>query len=185
MVRARSWIKRSKGDSNAVRPTNASAVAGLESASRIARTLGNAPDAVRWEARAKAIREAMAQKLVAPGGYWARGLKGTFRSIDERLEIGNLALGSGGFALYPDTDPRLAKVGDLVKERLLTPNGGVKRYEGDRYYGGQPWPVAAAWLAIHELARGAFLRENACQLRLRSSRQPSHADRAALSRGWV
>ena len=33
-------------------------------------------------------------------------------------------------------------------------SGGVKRYEGDRYYGGQPWPVAAAWLAMHGLARG-------------------------------
>lgn len=131
---------------------NGSAVAGLEAASRIARELGNTPEATRWEARAKALRDAMAAKLVAPGGYWARGLKGT--KIDERLEIGNLALGAGGFALYPDTDPRLVRVGDLVKERLLTPNGGVKRYEGDRYYGGQPWPVAAAWLALHGLARG-------------------------------
>ncbi|MDF2696283.1 MAG: glycoside hydrolase 15-related, partial [Labilithrix sp.] len=24
----------------------------------------------------------------------------------------------------------------------------------DRYYGGQPWPVASAWLSIHRLARG-------------------------------
>lgn len=131
---------------------NGSAVAGLEAAARIARELGNAPEATRWEARARSLRDAMAAKLVAPGGYWARGIKGT--KIDERLEIGNLALGAGGFDLYPDTDPRLARVGDLVKERLLTPSGGVKRYEGDRYYGGQPWPVAAAWLALHGLARG-------------------------------
>ncbi len=131
---------------------NGSAVAGLESAARTARTLGASADAARYETRAKALRETMAEKLVAPGGYWARGLKGS--RVDERLEIANLALGAGGFALYPDTDPKLAKVGDLVRTRLLTPNGGVKRYEGDRYYGGQPWPVAAAWLAVHGLARG-------------------------------
>jgi GH15 family glucan-1,4-alpha-glucosidase len=131
---------------------NGSAVAGLEAAARIARTVGMTADGARYDARAKSLRDTMAAKLVAPGGYWARGLKGT--TIDTRLEIGNLALGAGGFALYPDTDPRLMKVGDLVRERLLTSNGGVKRYEGDRYYGGQPWPVAAAWLAMHELARG-------------------------------
>lgn len=131
---------------------NGSAVAGLEASARIARTLGRTADGARYDARAKALRDTMAAKLVAPGGYWARGLKGT--TIDTRLEIGNLALGAGGFALYPDTDPRLVKVGDLVRERLLTSSGGVKRYEGDRYYGGQPWPVAAAWLAMHELARG-------------------------------
>lgn len=131
---------------------NGSAVAGLEAAARIAHELGVPADAARYEARAKALRDAMAAKLVAPGGYWARGLKGS--KIDERLEIGNLALGAGGFSLYPDTDPRLAKVGDLVQQRLLSPGNGVRRYEGDRYYGGQPWPVAAAWLSMHELARG-------------------------------
>ncbi|MBS2020295.1 MAG: hypothetical protein JST00_45970 [Deltaproteobacteria bacterium] len=131
---------------------NGSAVAGLEAAARLARALGNASDGSRWDASAKALRDAMAAKLVAPGGYWARGLKGD--RIDERLEIANLALGSGGFELYADTDPRLVKVGALVRERLLTPNAGVRRYEGDRYYGGQPWPVAAAWLALHDLARG-------------------------------
>jgi hypothetical protein len=131
---------------------NGSAVAGLEAAARIGNALGMTADAARYDARAKALRETMAQKLIAPGGYWARGLKGT--KIDERLEIGNLALGAGGFGIYQDTDPRLARVGDLVKERLLSPGGGVKRYEGDRYYGGQPWPVAAAWLSMHAEARG-------------------------------
>ena len=33
------------------------------------------------------------------------------------------------------------RVGDLVRERLLSAGNGVRRYEGDRYYGGQPWPV--------------------------------------------
>jgi GH15 family glucan-1,4-alpha-glucosidase len=131
---------------------NGSAVAGLQAAARIAREVGMSADGARYDARAASISAMMDAKLVTTDGYWARGLKGT--TIDTRLEIGNLALGAGGFALYPDTDPRLVKVGDLVRERLLTPSGGVKRYEGDRYYGGQPWPVAAAWLAMHELARG-------------------------------
>lgn len=131
---------------------NASAVAGLEAASRLATELGLAAAAARYGDRAKTLRDAMARLLVAPGGYWARGLKGS--KIDARLEIANLALGAGGFAILPDSDRRVARVGDLVKERLLVAGGGVKRYEGDRYYGGQPWPVAAAWLSMHAAARG-------------------------------
>ena len=130
---------------------NASAVAGLEAAARLATALGHAADASRYEARARAIRDAMSARLVTNDGYFARGLDGT--RIDTRLEIANLALGRGGFALLPDTDPRVAKIGDLVSSRLMTPGGAVRRYEGDRYYGGQPWPVASAWLALHRLAR--------------------------------
>jgi len=131
---------------------NGSVVAGLEAAARIARVIGASGDAARYDAEAKSLRQAMEAKLVAPGGYWARGRKGD--RIDDRLEIANLALGKGGFEIFDDADPRLAKVGTLVRQRLATGNGGVKRYEGDRYYGGQPWPVAAAWLALHELALG-------------------------------
>jgi len=136
---------------------NASAVAGLEAAARLARALGDGTgrrvaDAARYERTATALRASMARELVAPGGYWARGSKNG--KVDARLEIANLALGAGGFAVQPDTDPRLVRVGELVKERLATEQGGVRRYEGDAYYGGQPWPVAAAWLALHDHARG-------------------------------
>lgn len=131
---------------------NASAIAGLEASAEIARASGANADAVRYEERAKTIREATSQRLVAPGGFFARGLKNG--KVDPRLEIANLAIGAGGFALLPDTDPRLAKIGDLVAERLGTEGGAVRRYEGDRYYGGQPWPVASAWLSLHRLARG-------------------------------
>ena len=126
-------------------------IAGLESAARIATTLGHAAEASSYMARAVSMRQAMTA-LVTPEGYFARGIKGT--TLDTRLEIANLALGASGFGIMADTDGPIARVGDLVKARLLQPGGGVKRYEGDRYYGGQPWPVAAAWLAMHELARG-------------------------------
>ena len=131
---------------------NGSAVAGLEAAARIGRELGHSAESTRYDERARVLRETMGQKLVTTGGYWSRGIKG--KTLDARVEIANLAFGAGGFEIFPDTDPRLAKVGDLVKDRLLMSGGGVKRYEGGRYYGGQPWPVAAAWLSMHQLARG-------------------------------
>lgn len=130
--------------------SNGSAVAGLEAAAHIAEAIGE--DGARYAERARAIRAAMDRQLVTPQGYFARGSKNG--TIDARLEIANLALASGGFDILPDSDPRIAKLGDLVEARLGTPGGAVRRYEGDRYYGGQPWPVASAWLAIHRLARG-------------------------------
>ncbi len=128
-----------------------SAIAGLESAAKIARIANASADADRYEARAGEMRNALAS-FVTPDGFFGRGLKKG--KLDKRLEIANLALASGGFDLLPDTDPRIAKVGDLVAQRLGTEGGAVRRYEGDRYYGGQPWPVAAAWLSLHRHARG-------------------------------
>jgi glucoamylase len=129
-----------------------SAIAGLEAAARIATKLGKADDAKLYDARAKVMRVALNTRLVARAGYFARGIGGG--RVDERLEIANLALGKGGFDVVSDSDPRVSIVGDLVGRRLLTRAGGVRRYEGDRYYGGQPWPVASTWLSLHELARG-------------------------------
>lgn len=133
---------------------NASAIAGLEAAAKIGRLVGGSAsaDADRYDARAGRIRAALGQRLVTAQGYFARGFKNG--RVDDRLEIGNLALGMGGFDLLPDTDPRLAKLGDLIAQRLGTPGGAIRRYEGDRYYGGQPWPVASVWLSLHRLARG-------------------------------
>jgi GH15 family glucan-1,4-alpha-glucosidase len=129
-----------------------SAVAGLEAAAKIAQASGAPADATRYEARAEMMRKVMGERLLTPQGYFGRGLKDG--KVDPRLEIANLALGAGGFALFPDGDPRVARLGDLVAERLGTEGGAVRRYEGDRYYGGQPWPVASAWLSLHRLARG-------------------------------
>lgn len=130
--------------------SNGSAVAGLEAAAHIAQAIGK--DGSKYTERARAIRSAMDRMLVTPQGFFGRGNKDG--KIDGRVEIANLALASGGFAILPDSDPRIAKLGDLVEARLATPGGAVKRYEGDRYYGGQPWPVASAWLSLHRLARG-------------------------------
>lgn len=128
------------------------AIAGLEAAAAIARVAGAPADAARYEDRARTIRTTMGQRLVTPGGFFARGLRGG--NLDTRLEIANLALGAGGFDLFPDDDPRLARLADEIEKRLATPGGSVRRYDGDRYYGGRPWPVAAAWMALHRLARG-------------------------------
>jgi hypothetical protein len=132
--------------------STAAALAGLEAAAIVARLAGADGDAARYAERARAARAAILERLVTPDGFLARGL--TAGRLDTRLEIANLALGRGGFGVLPDDDPRLARLGDLLAARLATPGGALRRYEGDRYYGGRPWPVASAWLALHRLARG-------------------------------
>ena len=127
-----------------------SAIAGLEATAKIAAAIGK--DGSRFTAHAELMRGALDRSFVTPDGVFARGNKNG--KTDNRLEIANLALASGGFAILPDSDPRIAKLGDLVASRLGTPGGAVRRYEGDKYYGGQPWPVASAWLSLHRLARG-------------------------------
>ena len=127
-----------------------SAIAGLEATAQIATAIGK--DGAPYAAHAKTIRAALDRSFVTTDGWFARGTKKG--KVDNRLEIANLALASGGFAILPDSDPRIAKLGDLVESRLGTPGGAIRRYEGDRYYGGQPWPVASAWLSLHRLARG-------------------------------
>ncbi len=132
---------------------NGSAIAGLEAAAAIATELGEGAAAAKYLAKAKEMRTVLMTKFVTKDGYFARGMKKS-GNLDPRLEIGNLALGNGGFAILPDATPALAKIGDLVGPRLGTPGGAVRRYEGDNYYGGQPWPVASNWLSVHKFARG-------------------------------
>jgi GH15 family glucan-1,4-alpha-glucosidase len=37
----------------------------------------------------------------------------------------------------------------LVRERLRTADGGMVRFEGDRYMGGNPWPIARLWYGLY------------------------------------
>lgn len=155
---------------------NASAVAGLEGAAEIARVASSPADADRYVARAAEIRRQIDAQLVTEQGFYARGIKNG--RVDDRLEIANLALGVGGFGLIDDNAPALARVGDLVASRLGTPGGAVRRYEGDAYYGGHPWPVASAWLSLHRAARGD--RAEAVRLFDVMTRQAHATDSAML-----
>lgn len=131
--------------------SNAAAWAGLDAGAAIARRQGDAASADRFAAAAAKLKAAIGDKLVV-NGYFARGLRKN--GLDPTVEAANLALGSGGFGMLPDSAAPLAATGRQVADRLTTGWGGIRRYEGDRYYDGQPWPVATGWLAVHRLALG-------------------------------
>ena len=43
----------------------------------------------------------------------------------------------------------LVRMAERIQKDLSSPAGGVRRYTGDRYFDGQPWPVTTDWLAIY------------------------------------
>jgi hypothetical protein len=131
--------------------TNAAGWAGLNAGVAIAKELGDAESVRRYGAAADKLKAAIGDKLVVDG-YFSRGLR--TKGLDSTVEAANLALGGGGFGMLPDSDPRMAETGRQVTNRLTAGWGGIRRYEGDRYYDGQPWPVATSWLALHRLELG-------------------------------
>ncbi len=132
--------------------SNAAAWAGLESGARIASSQGDATDAARYQSAADRLKAAIDSLLVAPGGYFGRGRVDD--GIDPTLEAANLALGTSWFGVEPDGDPRLARTAELLRQNLTSPWGGLRRYQGDTYYGGQPWPVTTGWLGLYDLSQG-------------------------------
>lgn len=131
--------------------SNAAGWAGLGAAAQTARLMGDVASADRYEAGAVRLKKAVFEQLVADGQF-VRGLRK--KGLDTSLEIANLALGEAWLRFVPEADPRLVATGTAIQDRLSTGWGGVRRYEGDRYYGGQPWPVATGWLALHRAGMG-------------------------------
>jgi hypothetical protein len=79
------------------------------------------------------------------GGYW-----------DEATDVSMLGLISP-FNILQVGDRAAQRIVESVRSRLWSrPVGGVIRYEGDTYRGGNPWVLATLWLASVELAAGNF-----------------------------
>lgn len=131
--------------------SNAAAWAGLTAGAAIAERVGEPQEASRYRKAAERLHQAMGTRLVSNGAF-ARGLRKG--GLDASAEVANLALGSQWFGAFPETDPRMRATAERIAGRLSTSWGGVRRYEGDQYYDGQPWPVATGWLALYKLSVG-------------------------------
>jgi len=58
------------------------------------------------------------------------------------------------FGVLPADDARLASTVRAIEKTLVMPSGRVRRYRGDTYRGGNPWPLFGLWLAWHYLRAG-------------------------------
>ncbi len=136
-------------------------IAGLDTASFLAKVVESPDDAIRWKKAAQQIRDNL-DKLYHQVGYFVKGfllLENGELSYDYTLDISSLYGPFMYAGLEPD-DERLAKTADQVEKRLLntSPAGGVLRYENDNYfltkrqYRGNPWVVSTLWLAQYYIA---------------------------------
>lgn len=137
--------------------SDAAAWAGLRAAAEAAQRFGDQVSQRRFEAAAAKLKQGIETYLWnEAGGYFARGYNLESRRRDDKVEAANLAL-AWPFKVLDANDPRMLRMADAIHKTLASPAGGIRRYTGDRYFDGQPWPVTTDWLAIYysQIGRGA------------------------------
>lgn len=119
--------------------TLAAIAAGLRGASRL---LGDAS----LEAVADEIVAELRMTCVRDGAF----VKGP---EDDRVD-GSLVSLATPFGIVPADDPTMIATVDRIRAELSSPSGGIRRYLGDTYFGGNPWHLLTAWLGWHDRVTG-------------------------------
>lgn len=129
--------------------SNAAAYAGFKAGAEAARRVGDSASSERYEQAATQLKAAIVKYLWnADKGYFVRGFNLGSQRQDLKVEAANLAL-AWPFKVFAPDDPRMVSMANHILSDLASPQGGIRRYTGDDYYGGQPWPVTTDWLAIY------------------------------------
>jgi GH15 family glucan-1,4-alpha-glucosidase len=119
--------------------TLASIAAGLRAAARML-------DRSDLDATADAVLRFIREACVSGGRF----VKGPY---DDRLDASLLSLATP-FGLVDHSDPVMMATVEGIRASLSTPSGGIRRYLGDTYYGGNPWFLLTAWLGWHDRLSG-------------------------------
>ncbi|MBX5450824.1 glycoside hydrolase family 15 protein [Thermogemmatispora sp.] len=155
--------------------------AGFTALARLAALLGQEAEVQQWQEAAARLKQAIEQYLwSASAGHFLRGahlkvapleeneaaplaadetaveIRGRrwrARREDPTLDISILGL-AVPFGVFSPTDPRLQATASAIAERLRSPVGGILRYQGDSYRGGNPWILCTLWLAWYEALAG-------------------------------
>jgi glucoamylase len=95
------------------------------------------------------------------------------------------------FGLIDPKDPRMVATAEAIERQLTSGEvGGVRRYAGDGYAGGNPWILTTLWLAQYHLAAGAPERAEplvrwALDHRTETGLLPEQVDWRTGSTAWV
>lgn len=163
--------------------TSAAYYGALVAAAYLAREVGDAPRGERYEQEAERVKAAIAAELWHPSDQrFLRGIlrriglgeylhrrasgedvcqvehPGPYRAYAERrdrgLDVSLLGL-SIPFGVFFPNDPRMVATADQIARYLVNQEvGGLHRYSGDGYRGGNPWVICTLWLGLYELAVG-------------------------------
>lgn len=122
--------------------TAAATAAGLDAAASFARR--HEPElAAPYEAAAARARAALDR------AFWSEEHGRYLRTLgDPTVDVSLLGLAWPFRAVDPD-GPRVRATADAVERALGRSGGGLLRYEGDVYAGGNPWVLGALWLGLH------------------------------------
>lgn len=162
----------------------AAAFAGLKAASELAAIKGEKEPSRRWLEASRSVQEGILRHQWSGRlnrfrrginrrvyrdtydsflGRGERAFTGTdptgiypnyFIGEDDRVDAALLGL-VFPFAVIDPLDDRMEATVRAIEEKLWNPcTGGLHRYEGDCYRGGNPWLIATFWLSIYHLLAG-------------------------------
>lgn len=156
---------------------------GLTGAAELAGALGMSEEQRRWKSEADRLKQAVLNRMWDQGqnrflrsikiGVTAdeftwrtaqgepgqmvlnrKGYPAYYRGLDQTADTSLLGL-SVPFGLLPASDERMRRTAELIEAKLTALNvGGLLRYEGDSYIGGNPWIITTLWLALYHLELG-------------------------------
>lgn len=139
--------------------------AAFHSFAHLTSELGRAAETERWTEEARCLKEAIGKHLwSASEQRFLRGLKiqtipasgeqGHYMLLpDTTIDVSVLGL-SVPFGVFPASDPRMLATAEAISRHLTSPVGGIYRYHGDTYRGGNPWIIGTLWLALQYMESG-------------------------------
>lgn len=155
--------------------------AGLEAAGEIAALVGDHKTAARYQAKAEDLQVAILRECVRNGRFMrgrflqlsadeyqaartagkavrqrttAKGYPVYELDVDPTPDASLLGLAIP-FRVVPAPYPVMAETAREVNAALWQePVGGIGRYVGDQYRGGNPWILCTLWLGLYEAERG-------------------------------
>lgn len=72
---------------------------------------------------------------------------------DPRVDASLVSLATP-FGLLDAGHPVMRATVERIRNELASPTGGIRRYRGDTYFGGNPWLLLTAWLGWHDRLMG-------------------------------
>lgn len=132
---------------------------GLKGSARLAYHLGKEELQKQWDKTADSVKDSIIMN------QWNKDFNSFIRSVnhnpneghyiqDTRLDIALLGL-VYPYSVLPPAHSRIQSTAKLIKERLSNSiAGGIHRYEGDSYAGGNPWVLGTLWLSIFHSLQG-------------------------------
>jgi oligosaccharide amylase len=138
--------------------TNAACAAGLRVCSELAARNGDTVARGRYlraaDAMVRSIRSMILDGQVVAELHPHRNHAARH---DYQLDCSILGLAVPYRQVHPEWPP-LARAAQRVGNSFHWPAGGIGRYPGDRFEGGNPWPLCSIWLAAYHLAAGQDVR---------------------------